>query len=314
MRARLPGPRRAISMRRADSSASPAGWSDDRSQGIASQGLHMQGTAAKASAARALACRASARRVSACRARAPAPRAHREPVSRRARSRTGRWRRSHAARALGWGAGRRGAGRSCAAKHGPHPELWLYALQLDGRNVCDDDGLGAFVPGIWDESGRHVTVLDTPGGAIDATFSCRAGVIAKCVFWGYAPWSAGAELHQMCTRMARADYCGDGVSHTENGTLIDMFDTHAIQTTVNAPELSHSARRAARQRLRSYLARVELHRLRSGVSLSRSPSRDAAPARAAFIGALCHGHSGAPARSKIQWTTVAHRVSLGSFG
>jgi hypothetical protein len=29
--------------------------------------------------------------------------------------------------------------------------------------------------------------------------------------------------------MARADYCGDGVPHTREGTLIDMFDAGGIQ-------------------------------------------------------------------------------------
>jgi hypothetical protein len=124
---------------------------------------------------------------------------------------------------------------------GNSPGAWLYSLQLEGRDVCAGDGLGVFVPGVWDESGRHVAASDTAGGVIDATFSCRAGVIAKCVFWGYEPWSVGSELHQACTRMARADYCGDGVAHTENGTLIDMFDRHGIQSTVDAAGLSFEA-------------------------------------------------------------------------
>ncbi len=65
-------------------------------------------------------------------------------------------------------------------------------------------------------------------------FACTSGVIAKCIRWGYRPWKTVngqplADYHQACTRMARADYCGDGVSHTENGTLIDMFDHLQIQ-------------------------------------------------------------------------------------
>lgn len=54
------------------------------------------------------------------------------------------------------------------------------------------------------------------------------GVIAKCVAWGYEPWEHGPDLHQACTRLARADYCGDGVPHTENGTLIDVYDPRGI--------------------------------------------------------------------------------------
>ena len=33
-----------------------------------------------------------------------------------------------------------------------------------------------------------------------------------------------ASYHQACTRMARADYCGDGTSHTQDGTWIEYYD------------------------------------------------------------------------------------------
>lgn len=35
--------------------------------------------------------------------------------------------------------------------------------------------------------------------------------------------------HQACTRMIRADYCGDGRSHTNDGTLIDVWDGFGLQ-------------------------------------------------------------------------------------
>ncbi|MEM9492012.1 MAG: ADYC domain-containing protein, partial [Myxococcota bacterium] len=62
---------------------------------------------------------------------------------------------------------------------------------------------------------------------------------AKCIEWGYKRWGSGDECnsdqsncqsvnlhywHEACTRMVRADYCGDGVAHTENGTKIDIWD------------------------------------------------------------------------------------------
>ena len=69
------------------------------------------------------------------------------------------------------------------------------------------------------------------------TFACRHAVLAKCVEWGYVPWRTATacegktcsvvslrDHHQACTRMARADYCGDGRSYTFNGTPIDLFD------------------------------------------------------------------------------------------
>jgi hypothetical protein len=76
--------------------------------------------------------------------------------------------------------------------------------------------------------------IDAPGSV---TLACRGGVLAKCVEMGYRPWATAtrcvgstctqvslADYHQACTRMARADYCGDGTPHTFNGTPIDVFD------------------------------------------------------------------------------------------
>jgi hypothetical protein len=37
-----------------------------------------------------------------------------------------------------------------------------------------------------------------------------------------------ADLHQACTRMARADYCGNGQSHTHENTAIDFYDRFGI--------------------------------------------------------------------------------------
>jgi hypothetical protein len=79
------------------------------------------------------------------------------------------------------------------------------------------------VSGVWDEKGaRH-----DPKGQF--TFACENGAIAKCVDWGYKPWAKKdgrslGDLHQACTRMARADYCGDGRSHTREDSTIDMYD------------------------------------------------------------------------------------------
>lgn len=115
-------------------------------------------------------------------------------------------------------------------------ETRLYTLvALDGggatvRNLCqtDADGRAAAIPlrGRWDDTGRFIA-----DGSI--TFHCTAGVVAKCIRWGYRPWQSkdGQSLerhHQACTRMARADYCGDGTSQTQEGTKIDMYDSIGI--------------------------------------------------------------------------------------
>jgi hypothetical protein len=93
--------------------------------------------------------------------------------------------------------------------------------------LADNDGRNVAIPlaAIWDEHG------DRSESSAMFTFGCTTGVIAKCYRWGYRPWVTGygygdlTAMHWTCTRMARADYCGNGVPHTRNGTTIDMWDT-----------------------------------------------------------------------------------------
>lgn len=98
------------------------------------------------------------------------------------------------------------------------------ALSIEGAEVCDDGDHGVFVGGRWDETGEHIAA----DGAL--TYACASGVITKCVTWGYAPWIVGVDLHQACTRLARADYCGTGTPWTLDGTTIDVYDPNGIQT------------------------------------------------------------------------------------
>lgn len=107
--------------------------------------------------------------------------------------------------------------------------LAFYGLAFEGQSLCADGETGLFLPGTWDATGAHHDSAST------VTFSCARGVIAKCATWGYAPWDVGTSLHQTCTRMARADYCGTGVSYTKNGTPIDMMDVRGVQTAANEP-------------------------------------------------------------------------------
>jgi hypothetical protein len=137
--------------------------------------------------------------------------------------------------------------------HGDNADLWLYEVHYataidpvpeDWQNVCphgdDLERAGFFVDGQWDDRGHF-----TPSGY---TFSCLSGVIAKCArSWGYKPrkqLTAGdgslvplQPLHLACTRAARADYCGDGIPHTREGTLIDLFDEHGLNVLEGLPGL-----------------------------------------------------------------------------
>jgi ADYC domain-containing protein len=109
---------------------------------------------------------------------------------------------------------------------------FLYTLE---QNV---DGTGSWQPACAaDADGRHAAIplaalWDDHGGRVESSsqfsFGCTTGVVAKCYRWGYRPWVTGygdlTAEHWTCTRVARADYCGNGKSHTRDGTLINVWD------------------------------------------------------------------------------------------
>jgi len=126
-------------------------------------------------------------------------------------------------------------------------DVWLYQIsyQIEGsqswQSICKDYS-GNPAPAIpvrgfyWNElTGARV---DDPNGG---TLACYEGAVGKCISVGYRPWASAQQCtgsgkskkctaislkdhHQACTRMMRADYCGDGKSYTVNGTVLDIFD------------------------------------------------------------------------------------------
>jgi hypothetical protein len=133
--------------------------------------------------------------------------------------------------------------RSTMPLHRDNRDIWLFEVQYASlaapsergwQNLCQPDHhgetRGLFLEGQWRADGSW-----EPRGH---TFACTSGVLAKCARnWGYKPWKQVTTasgpvslqpLHQACTRAARADYCGDGISHTRNGTLIDLFDRYGL--------------------------------------------------------------------------------------
>ena len=113
--------------------------------------------------------------------------------------------------------------------------LTFYGLMSAGQPICGDDQLGTFLAGAWQEGPGHV---DRPGVL---TYACESGVLTKCTRWGYRPWTLGQAAHDACTRMARADYCGDGVSWTRDGTLVNLYDTLGVQISDPVPEMYFEA-------------------------------------------------------------------------
>jgi hypothetical protein len=112
---------------------------------------------------------------------------------------------------------------------------YLYTLSQNVDNTgswqpaCPADGSGAraaiALADTFNERG------DQMSSAPWFTLGCTTGAIAKCYRLGYRPWVTGygnlAIMHWTCTRLVRADYCGDGVSHTQNGLLVNAWDVLA---------------------------------------------------------------------------------------
>lgn len=112
---------------------------------------------------------------------------------------------------------------------GGPPRYHFAERTADGgwRPYCGGDVPAIVVPGSWDARGRYD---DDPART---TFACTNGAVAKCVGLGYAPWRAvdGESLAPelaACVRMIRADYCGDGGTHTRDGTPIAVWDARGI--------------------------------------------------------------------------------------
>jgi hypothetical protein len=83
--------------------------------------------------------------------------------------------------------------------------------------------------------GASPTDDETPAAGGDFSIACTAGARGKCVMLGYRPWAKaddGASLgpyFAACVRMMRADYCGDGRSHTRAGIKVDIWDRAGVQ-------------------------------------------------------------------------------------
>ena len=88
------------------------------------------------------------------------------------------------------------------------------------------------------------------------------------------------EINQTCVRLVRADYCGDGVGHTRNGTRIGLFDRIGIQRDEREPGISFEA--AFTPEGASCVAHP---RLADGASLERLT--EMCPRLAAHVGPSC---------------------------
>jgi hypothetical protein len=135
---------------------------------------------------------------------------------------------------------------------GANADVWVYGIDFwDGTawsSACGHDKSGAQVEAIalagrWDTREGTASGGDYIADSTMFTLGCRGlGAIAKCVEMGYKPWATRSvcsgktctsvplrDHHLACTRMVRADYCGDGLSHTLDGTEINVYDEVGVQ-------------------------------------------------------------------------------------
>jgi hypothetical protein len=114
--------------------------------------------------------------------------------------------------------------------------VWRYQVEFQDAQagwlpICAEGREAIAVSGRWDLR------AGVPGGGAKSadpsvfTFGCVDAAIGKCVVMGYHPWEGPSRdaLHQACVRLIRADYCGDGQSHTSDGRLINLYDGEGIQ-------------------------------------------------------------------------------------
>jgi hypothetical protein len=141
---------------------------------------------------------------------------------------------------------------------GADQDVWSYQVSyqhtLDGQwyPICKNaDGSAANAIPLENRWDYREGVAGGGSKIYDAsvfTFACEGAGLAKCVRFGYAPWRSvdGVSLeqhHQACTRMVRADFCGNGTSYTVDGNWVNIYDSLSIQldTETWAPEAEWDA-------------------------------------------------------------------------
>jgi hypothetical protein len=103
----------------------------------------------------------------------------------------------------------------------------------NGDGWPDAQRRGIFVAGRWNlDQGYPGAGGKSSSSSSLVNFACEGvGAVAKCVDMGYKPWASSTydREHQSCVRMVRADYCGNGISWTQDGMLIDVEDVSQVQ-------------------------------------------------------------------------------------
>ena len=119
----------------------------------------------------------------------------------------------------------------------PNSEVWEYQIQYQNTGgwqpLCGTDVGGApikaiSVAGTWNASATWAS------SSTQFSFGCRGKAVAKCTELGYKTYKNYTNQMASCVRMLRADYCGNNVSYTLDGQLVNLYDNAGIQVDTQA--------------------------------------------------------------------------------
>ncbi|QRK06878.1 hypothetical protein JQX13_43595 [Archangium violaceum] len=138
--------------------------------------------------------------------------------------------------------------------------------QQSGQLCSTTNGFALAVPYAWTNTGEpmlptystHFTFACIPDPGDNSTYGGileKGGVIAKCIDWGYPPWSVNKtviikgeekpyagqdalDFHQTCVRMAMADYCSEGAPNTLDGSPMAFADMKGVLSFSPSPLLT----------------------------------------------------------------------------
>lgn len=111
--------------------------------------------------------------------------------------------------------------------------LYVLAAEVQGSDpvkLCAPD------PDAGNAYGAYLLPIDVDDAAnIFASpetmyIACTSGAIGKARQWGYDPEDIGVSAFETVIRAIRADYCGDGSSHTLVGTPIRIKDAFGVSS------------------------------------------------------------------------------------
>jgi beta-glucanase (GH16 family) len=114
---------------------------------------------------------------------------------------------------------------------GMFPAWWLLGARNNEPPIEEDDE-----DVCWPMTGSgEIDIFEHHSDGGPDHYAARA--IKSLGYCGGGDWqqlmhvqeAALADYHEACVRLIRADFCGDGVSWTEDGTLINVYDDLGVQ-------------------------------------------------------------------------------------